>query len=110
MVKKELVASSTGIRKVRRKLDQAVKPLKRAEKLQPIEPEKLELLKRLRAETNPLDLREEIYKLINKLYALSVAKPGVSEDIRQTLKLPIELPEKLVYVRWVLVTSLNGRS
>ncbi len=110
MVKKELVASSTGIRKVRRKFDQAVKPLKRAEKLQPIEPEKLELLKRLRAETNPLDLREEIYKLINELYALPMAKPGGSEDIRQTLKLPIELPEKLVYVRWVLVTSLNGRS
>ncbi len=98
-VKKEVVASSTGTLKVRRKFDQAVTPLERLEKLNAIEPEKLELLKSLRAETNPLDLREEIYKLINELYALPMAKPGGSEDIRRTLNLPIELLDELLSVR-----------
>ncbi len=53
----------------------------------------------MRAEKNPLDLREEIYKLIDELHALSVAKPGISEDIRQTLNIPRELPEELFSVR-----------
>ena len=98
-VKKEVVASSKGTLKVRRKFDQAVTPLERLERLNAIEPEKLELLKRLRAETNPLDLREEIYKLINELYALPMAKPGGSEDILRTLNLPIELLDELLSVR-----------
>ncbi len=98
-MKKEVVASSTGTLKVRRKFDQAVTPLERLEKLNAIEPEKLELLKSLRAETNPLDLREEIYKLINELYALPMAKPGGSGDIRRTLNLPIELLDELLSVR-----------
>ncbi len=98
-MKKEVVAPSTGTLRVRRKFNQAVTPLERLEKFNAIEPKRLELLKRLRAETNPLDLREKIYKLINDLYTLPVSNPGVSEDIRQTLNLPIELPEELLSVR-----------
>jgi hypothetical protein len=40
--------------------------------------------------TNPLQLREEIYDLIDQLFALPNAVPGVTEDVYQLVDLPRE--------------------
>jgi len=41
-------------------------------------------------------MREEIYELIEELYSLPNAMPGVSEDVYETLGLPIDLPAGLL--------------
>ncbi len=71
-------------------------PLERLEKSGAVAPQWLEALKRFRDETNPLRLREEIYDLIEQLFALPGAVPGVTEDVFQTLNLPSGLPQELV--------------
>ncbi|RLC78116.1 MAG: hypothetical protein DRI61_10380 [Chloroflexi bacterium] len=40
--------------------------------------------------------KEEIYELIEELYSLPNAMPGVSEDVHETLGLPIDLPAGLL--------------
>ena len=40
----------------------------------------------LREKTNPLELREEIYQLLEELFSLPNAVPGVTEDVFQTLQ------------------------
>jgi hypothetical protein len=49
------------------------------------EEKKRELLA-LRERTNPLKLREEIYQLVEELFSLPNALPGVTEDVFQTLQ------------------------
>ena len=63
-VEKVVVPSPSGGYKVKRVYDQAQTPLQRLEKSGVVNPQRLELLKRLRDQTNPLRLREEIYELI----------------------------------------------
>jgi len=48
-------------------------------------PEDKELLEALRDQTNPRQLRQEIYDLIDQIFALPGAVPGVTEDVFQTL-------------------------
>jgi len=48
--------------------------------------EKKQELLRLRDNINPLQLREEIYKLVEELFSLPNAVAGVSEDVFQTLQ------------------------
>jgi len=95
-VEKVVVPSPSGGYKVKRVYDQAQTPLQRLEKSGVVNPQRLELLKRLRDQTNPLRLREEIYELIEELYSLPNATPGVSEDVYETLGLPIDLPAGLL--------------
>lgn len=85
-----------GKYKVRRVYGPASTPLERLEKSGAVAPQRLEALQRLRDETNPLRLREEIYDLIDQLFALPGAVPGVTEDVFQTLNLPFGLPQELV--------------
>jgi len=40
----------------------------------------------LREKTNPFELREEIYQLVEELFSLPNAVPGVTEDVFQTLQ------------------------
>ncbi len=95
-MEKVIVPSPGGGYKVKRVYDQAQTPLQRLEKAGVVNPQRLKLLKGLREQTNPLKLREEIYKLIEELYSLPNATPGVSEDVYETLDLPIDLPARLL--------------
>lgn len=52
-----------------------------------VPPQRLEALKRL---------REEIYDLIEQLFALPGATPGVTESVFETLNLPSSLPEEVL--------------
>jgi hypothetical protein len=45
-------------------------------------------LDNLRRHTNPRQLREEIYQLIDHIFSLPGAVPGITEDIFQTLSDP----------------------
>jgi hypothetical protein len=56
------------------------------------EPERIRL-QTLRAQTNPRQLRQRIYDLLDQLFALPGAIPGVTEDVHQTLNISCHLPE-----------------
>jgi hypothetical protein len=47
------------------------------------------LLEARRDETNPRQLRQEIYDRLDYIFSLPMAVPGVSEDVHQTLRAPI---------------------
>jgi hypothetical protein len=47
----------------------------------------------LRDQTNPRQLRREIYAGLDDLLALPGARPGVTQDVRETLAIPITLPK-----------------
>jgi len=94
---KLVLPSANSISKVRRIYDPAQTPLSRLENTSVVDPERLEKLKNLYWQINPRKLREEIYTLIDKLFALPNAKPGQTEDIHLTLNLPSTLPEEILY-------------
>ncbi|MCS7227304.1 MAG: hypothetical protein NZ821_09970, partial [Gloeomargarita sp. SKYB31] len=71
-------------------------PLERLEESGLVPPQRLEALKRLRDQTNPLRLREEIYDQIEQLFSLPGATPGVTENVFETLNLPSSLPEEVL--------------
>lgn len=50
-----------------------------------ISPEQKERLEALRAQTNPRQLRHEIYDLIDYIFGLPGAEPGITENVHQTL-------------------------
>ncbi len=82
--------------RTRRVYDPARPPLERLEDTEAVPPQRWERLKRLRDATNPLQLRQEMYDLIEQLFSLPGAMPGVTENIFETLNLPSGLPEELL--------------
>jgi len=70
---------------VKRRHDQARTPFDRLCETAMITDRHKEQLTALRAHTNPRQLRQEIYTLIDQLFALPGAQPGVSENVHQTL-------------------------
>jgi len=50
-------------------------------------------LQTLRDQTNPRQLRREIYARLDHLLALPCASRGVTQDVRETLAIPITLPK-----------------
>lgn len=97
-LKEKMVVPSAGsISRVKRVYDQAQTPLQRLENTSAVEPERLELLKSLYWQINPRKLREEIYVLIEQLFALPGAEPGKTEDVYQTINLPSTLPAEILF-------------
>ncbi len=95
-VQKIPLPSSPGASKMKRVYDEARPPLERLEETGSVPSQRLDLLKQLRDRTNPLQLREEIYDLIDRLFSLPGATPGITEDVHLTLNLPSSLPEALL--------------
>ena len=50
-------------------------------------------LQALRDQSNPRQLRCEIYDLLDYLFTLPCATPGITQDVYQTLVLPLTLPK-----------------
>jgi len=73
--------------RVKRRFDQAATPFDRVCAAQAIPQELEEQLRTLREQTNPRRLRQEIHKLIDTIVALPRAIPGVTEDVRRTLRI-----------------------
>lgn len=68
-----------------RRYDEARTPFDRLCNTDAILPEHRKLLEILRDRTNPRQLRQEIYDLIDQIFALPGAVPGNAEDVFETL-------------------------
>ena len=71
--------------RTKRRFDKAATPFDRLCATKAISPERKEQLEALRDQTNPRQLRQEIYDLIDYIASLPCAVPGVTEDVRRTL-------------------------
>jgi hypothetical protein len=78
---------------VTRRYDQARTPFDRLCATDAILPQHQEQLEALRDQTNPRQLRQEIYDQIDHILSLPSATPGVTEDVYQTLRAPGRLKE-----------------
>jgi len=87
LVAKETCSSGDGQpARVKRRFDRARPPLDRLCETGVLSEQKQQELLTLRETINPLQLREEIYQLVEELFSLPNAVPGVTEDVFQTLQ------------------------
>jgi hypothetical protein len=70
-------------------------------------PQHQQQLAALRDSTNPRQLRQEIYHLLDDLFALPNATPGIAQDVRQTLTAPSERddPSTLAFNRTIILDN-----
>jgi len=71
--------------RIRRRFDRARTPLDRLCETDAISEEQKEQLRTLRDQTNPRQLRREIYQLLDQIFLLPGAVPGETEDVYETL-------------------------
>jgi len=71
--------------RTKRRFDRAATPFDRLCATKAISLERKEQLEALRDQTNPRQLRLEIYELIDGIASLPCAVPGVTENVRRTL-------------------------
>jgi hypothetical protein len=91
-VKEKIIVSRDGQSpRVKRHYDQARTPLDRLCETNAISQEQKEELLALRDQVNPRKLRQAIYDQIDYIVSLPGAKPGVTEDVYQTLSQPIPI-------------------
>ena len=86
---KRFVQDEDGTSRVQRRFDQARTPFERLCATSTLSAETRAKLEALREETNPRKLRKEIYQRIDQLLDLPNATPGVTEDVYETLAVPI---------------------
>jgi hypothetical protein len=77
--------------RVKYRYDDARTPFDRLCDTDAITQEHREQLEALRDQTNPRQLRQEIYDWIDYIFSLPSAVPGVSEDVHLTLRAPYRL-------------------
>lgn len=77
--------------RVKRHYDLAQTPFDRLCATDAISDADRQRLQLLRDQTNPRQLRQEIYDLLDYLFTLPYAVPGMTEDVYQTLLLPLTL-------------------
>ncbi len=82
------VTDENGSSRTIRRFDTARTPFDRLGATSAITPHRREQLERLRAQTNPRQLRKEIWKLVDHIVDLPKAVPGKTEDIFLTLIAP----------------------
>ena len=78
---------------ITRRYDQAKTPFDRLCATDILSDAQCQALQTLRDRTNPRQLRQEIYALLDYLFSLPGAVPGISEDVHATLGIPITLPK-----------------
>jgi hypothetical protein len=87
LVAKETIPAKDGQKaRIKRRFDISRPPLDRLCETCVLSEEKKQELLGLRENINPLQLREEIYQLLEELFSLPNAVPGVTEDVFQTLQ------------------------
>jgi hypothetical protein len=82
---------------IKRRYDQAATPFGRLCATKAIPQERQEQLEALRDQTNPRQLRQEIYELIDYIFSLPGATAGITEDVYQTLMTASSPLEEAVY-------------
>lgn len=87
LVAKETLPAADGrSARVKRRFDAARPPLDRLCETGVLPAHQKQELLALRERINPLQLREEIYQMVEELFSLPNATPGVTEDVYQTLQ------------------------
>jgi hypothetical protein len=77
--------------RVKRIYDEARTPFDRLCDTDVLLEEHRQLLEARRDETNPRQLRQDIYDRLDHIFSLPMAVPGISENVHQTLRAPIRL-------------------
>jgi hypothetical protein len=95
--------------RARRRFDQAATPFDRLCKTETISQERKDQLEALRDQTNPRQLRQEIYDLLDYIASLPCSLPGVTEDVHQTLMTTLS-PEQDVEPDPAPVAHTKGKS
>jgi hypothetical protein len=86
---KAVVTAPNLTHRIRYRYDTPTTPFQRLCATDAIPAEKRQQLEQLRNRTNPRQLRQEIYNLLDQLFSLPGAKPGVTENVHKTLSQPI---------------------
>ena len=89
LMEKEVISTTDQVRQVRRVYDTAKTPFERLCATGAISHEKRQQLEQLRDQTNPRQLHRDIYDLIHQLSLLPGAEPGATENVLDTLAIPI---------------------
>ena len=92
--------------RIKRRFDDARTPFERLCAAGVLDEERRMELEALRRGTNPRKLREDIYELIDKIFAMSDASQGSTQDVYQTLFMPSH-PKK---EKAIPVTLSNDRT
>jgi hypothetical protein len=77
--------------RIKRRFDSARTPFHRLCETDAISEQDKRALQALRDQTNPRQLRREIYQLLDEIFLLPGATPGQTEDVYDTLFAPIEI-------------------
>lgn len=85
LTEKKWVGEKGQPSRMKRVYGKAQTPFDRLCATKAISPERKERLEALRAQTNPRQLRHEIYDLIDYIFGLPGAEPGITENVHQTL-------------------------
>jgi len=80
--------NSDGTHRLQRRFDTAQTPFDRLCATNALTPQERQRLEQLRDQTNPRELRREIYDLLDKLFETPGATAGVTEDVHLTLSIP----------------------
>ena len=91
LVEKQVTPITGQLAHVKRRYDQAQTPVDRLCATDAISEADRQRLHSLRDQTNPRQLRQAIYALRDRLFALPAAVPGSSQDVYQTMLMPTTL-------------------
>ena len=86
LAEKSVVDQENGSQRQQRRHDQARTPYERLCQKGGLTTEKREALDALREQTNPRQLRQEIYDMLEVIFKLPKATEGKTEDVYQTLR------------------------
>jgi hypothetical protein len=91
LAEKIVIPVEGRLARVKRRYDQAQTPFDRLCATNAISDEDRQKLQALRDQTNPRQLRQEIYELLDYLFTLPCAAPGITQDVYLTLAVPLTL-------------------
>ena len=91
LVQKTVIVNDDQTTRLKRRYDLAQTPFDRLCATPAISTQRRAQLDRRRDQTNPRQLRQEIYQVLDALFALPGAVPSVTEDVYETLAAPITL-------------------
>ncbi len=91
LVQKTVIVNDDQTTRLKRRYDLAQTPFDRLCATPAISTQRRAQLDRRRDQINPRQLRQEIYQVLDALFALPGAVPGVTEDVYETLAAPITL-------------------
>ena len=110
MISKEVTPIEGRHPKIKRTHDAAKTPFDRLCLTDAVSNTDRQKLQQLRDQTNPRRLRQEIYSLIDYIFTLPPAVPGVTEDVYETSKLPQTLPKGVdIPVTFSFATTIPPR-